>query len=160
MWKVYILILAAGASFAMGWRVESWRQGAAETKAAIHTIHTVQAQGQINTAAAAKDAEVQTSIRYITKTLIEKVPVYVSPETDRRFPLPVGLVRVHDAAVLGVDLSSVPDPAGRADDAASGVEASTLAAIVAGNYGACRADQARLSGLQGWVAAQASANGG
>ncbi|MDB5447635.1 MAG: putative signal peptide protein [Phenylobacterium sp.] len=153
--KLALMVGAAAVAFAAGWKVDEWRHAAADVKAAVHTIKTVQAQGQVSTVAAAKDAEVQTSIRYVTRTLIEKVPAHVSPETDRSFPLPVGLVRVHDAAALGVDVSAVPDPAGRADDQASAVEASDLGRVLAVNYGECRADQARLSALQGWVSAEA-----
>lgn len=157
MWKFALIGSAAALAlgFAGGWRVDEWRHGAADAKAALHTVHTVAAQGQVSTVAAAQDAAVQTEIRWRTRTLVEKVTTYVTPDTDRSFPLPVGLVRVHDAAAAGVDVSAVPDPAGRPDDAPAAFEASDLGRTVAANYGECRADQARLTALQDWVTAQA-----
>jgi hypothetical protein len=66
-------------------------------------------------------------------------------------------VRAHDAAASG-DLSALSDASGRADDAASGVALSAVAATVVGNYGACRGDARRLSDLQVWVADQQRAS--
>ncbi len=145
---------AAAAAFAAGWRTDEWRHGAADMKAQARTTALVQAQGRINTAAAATDARVQTQIRYVTPTLTEKVPVYVTAQTDARLPVPVGLVRLHDAAARGLDLPAVPDPAGRPDDAPSRVEVSDLGRAIVGNYGECRADAARLVELQDWIRGQ------
>jgi len=99
----------------------------------------------------------QAQIRWRTQTLIREVPVYVTPETDRRFAVPVGLVRLHDAAALGVDPATLPDPAGRPDDAASGVAPSTLGATLAGNYGTCLAELDRFRMLQSWIEQQQAA---
>jgi len=99
----------------------------------------------------------QAEIRWRTITTIREVPVYVRPETDRRYPIPVGLVRVHDAAARGLDPSVVPDPAGRPDDAPSGVAASALGETLAANYGSCLADLERFRDLQSWVDQQKAA---
>ncbi len=103
---------------------------------------------QAVTATVAADVERrQVVVRYVTRTLIEKVPVYVSPEVDRRYPLPVGLVRLHDAAARGE--ADLPGPAGEPDDAPSGTPASALAQTLIGNYGdyyACREQ------VRGWIA--------
>jgi len=99
----------------------------------------------------------QAEIRWRTITTIREVPVYVTAETDRRFAIPVGLVRVHDAAARGVSPAEVPDPAGRPDDAPSGVAASALGEILAANYGSCLADLERFRDLQRWVDQQATA---
>jgi len=103
---------------------------------------------QAVTATVAADVERrQVVVRYVTRTLIERVPIYVSPEVDRRYPLPVGLVRLHDEAAAGV--SPVPGSAGEPDDAPSDVAASTLASTLIGNYGdyyACREQ------VRGWIA--------
>ncbi|WP_199098960.1 hypothetical protein [Dyella sp. ASV21] len=76
-----------------------------------------------------------------------KVPVYVSPTTDRAFPLPVGFVRLHDAAA---DLSDLPTP-GTIDGTASAVEASTAAGVVVSNYGTYHEIAEQLIALQAWV---------
>jgi len=103
---------------------------------------------QAVTATVAADVERrQVVVRYVTRTLIERVPIYVSPEVDRRYPLPVGLVRLHDEAAAGV--SPVPGSAGEPDDAPSDTPASALASTLIGNYGdyyACREQ------VRGWIA--------
>ena len=65
--------------------------------------------------------------------------------------LPWGFVRVHDAAVRGDDLPAAPESPAEPDDAASDVAASEAAAVIAGNYGACRADRQQLADLQAWA---------
>ncbi len=103
---------------------------------------------QAVTATVAADVERrQVVVRYVTRTLIERVPIYVSPEVDRRYPLPVGLVRLHDAAARGE--AEVSGSAGEPDDAPSGTPASALAQTLIGNYGdyyACREQ------VRGWIA--------
>lgn len=157
MLRLLFLLALIGGGFGAGWTVQGWRHGAAETKAAVRTVYVTREQGAINTAAAAKDATAQAEIRYVTRTIVKEVPTYVSPATDARFPLPVGLVRVHDAAAIGIDPARLSDPAGLADDQASDVEASEAASAIAGNYGECRATATRLTELQDWVASQAMA---
>ncbi|THD80643.1 MAG: hypothetical protein E7812_07895 [Phenylobacterium sp.] len=117
-------------------------------------VQVTRAAGDVSTAAAARDAQAQTQIRYVTRTQIKETPTYVDAATDAAFGVPVGLVRVHDAAALGLDVSAVPDPAGRADGDASSVAASDLGRAIIANYGECRADQARLAELQDWLRKQ------
>lgn len=88
---------------------------------------------------------------YVSQTIIKEVPFHVSARTDARYPLPWGLVRVHDAAILGLDPSAFSIPAGQSDDAASSVKASDLAANDAENFGACRANQEQLGRLLEWA---------
>jgi hypothetical protein len=94
----------------------------------------------------------QVVVRYVTRTLIEKVPVYVSPEVDRRYPLPVGLVRLHDSAARGE--AEVPGSAGEPDDAPSDVAASTLAQTLIGNYGDYYACREQVRGWMTWAEEQ------
>jgi len=68
-----------------------------------------------------------------THTLQREIPSYVTPATDRTFPLPVGFVRLHDAAATGV----LRGPAGATDATASDVTASQAASVIAANYGTC-----------------------
>lgn len=68
-----------------------------------------------------------------TQTLQREIPTYVTPATDRAFPLPVGFVRLHDAAATGV----LPGPAGATDATASDITASQAADVIAANYGTC-----------------------
>ena len=122
--------------------------------AQAHNRLITQQRTEVSLAAGAAEVRAQDRIGIVYRTLREEIPTHVSPETDRRFVLPVGLVRLHDAAARGVELSRVPDPAGEPDDAASRVQPSDLAGAVVDNYGACRADAEQLTALQAWVRRQ------
>ncbi len=93
-------------------------------------------------------AERQAEIRILRQTLIREVPRYVTVEADARCAVPVGFVRLHDAAAAGVP--TVADTAGQPADAPSGLALSAVAETVADNYGACHADAEALRGWQAW----------
>ena len=99
-------------------------------------------------------AEAQERVRVVYRTITRKVPVHVTPDVDRRYPLPCGLVRVLDAAAAGVDPARVSCGPGVADDAPSDVTASEAAANIAGNYGDATANAEQLRALQDWVRGQ------
>jgi hypothetical protein len=153
MWKLWLLAGAAAlvASFVAGWAAHGWRDGAAQVRAAQAAIRTVQRQAAASQVIAVRDQRGQDRIRTVTRRLIEKVPIYVTPESDRAYPLPWGFVRLHDAAVRGDDLSAAADRSGGADDAPSDVAASEAAGVIVANYGGCRADRQRLADLQAWA---------
>ena len=153
MWKLSLLLSAAtlAGGFAAGWKIHDWRDAAGQLHSAQTAVRTVQRQSAANQAIAVRDQRAQDQVRTVTRRLIEKVPVYVTPQIDRAFPLPWGFVRLHDAAVRGDDLSAAPTGSAEPDDAASDVTASRAAAVIAGNYGDCRADRERLADLQAWA---------
>lgn len=93
--------------------------------------------------------EKQAEIRTVTKTLTEKVPIYV-PQDPSRASLPVGFVRLHDAAILGVP--DLADATGRPDGQPSGITDPQLLTVDIENAGACRANAAALIGWQDWYA--------
>jgi hypothetical protein len=64
---------------------------------------------------------------------------------------------VLDAAALGVDPDTLSLAPGQSDGSCAPVKASDLAASVAGNYGAARANAEQLTALQNWIAAEAQA---
>ncbi|MEO6377081.1 MAG: hypothetical protein ABIO37_03560 [Caulobacteraceae bacterium] len=133
------------------------RLAAVQRVAAAAEAHNKQLtlqRAEVSRDASVAEAKAQGRIRIVYRTLREEIPTYVTPETDRRFALPVGLVRLHDAAARGVALSRVPDPAGEPDGAASSVQPSDLAAAITDNYGACRADSEQLAALQAWIGRQ------
>lgn len=88
--------------------------------------------------------------------ITKEVPVYVTPTADARCTVPVGFVRLHDAAAQGQSLPAAPVAA---VDAPSGLALSAVASTVAGNYGICRATAERLSALQDWVKRQHEVTG-
>ena len=153
MMKLSLFAAAAAAigGFAAGWRLHDWRDGAAEVHAARAVVRTVQRQAAASQAIAVADQRAQDRIRTVTQRLIEKVPLHVTPTTDARYPVPWAYVRLHDAAAAGDDLSAAAADPDRPDGAPSDVAASEAAAAVVGNYGACRADAARLAELQAWA---------
>ncbi len=140
-WRGYALaaVVALAVGFSGGWTVRDWK-AARDDAASIETAHQAQlaavaaalelerAQAATSDGIAAEAAEAQVRIRTVTRTLIKEVPVYVTPDDDRRCVVPVGFVRIHDAAAAGI--RPVPDPAGRPDDAPSGLALSAVAGTV------------------------------
>jgi hypothetical protein len=105
--------------------------------------------------ATASLAGAQVEIRYRTKTLVEKVPVYVSSKSDDGCRVPVGFVRLHDAAAGGSP--SLPAAAGGSLDAASGLELSAALSTVIANYGVAYDWRAEALTWRAWYAQQAAA---
>lgn len=153
MWRALLLVALVAGAFAGGWTVRSWKADSTELKTVTKTVYLRSEAAKVNETVAAAAAGRQVEIRWRTKTLIERIPDHVTPEIDRRYPLPGGLVRLYDAAVLGVRPTDLDPAAYGPDDAPSDVEASAAATILTANEGACQADRARLSDLQAWVAA-------
>ncbi len=89
-------------------------------------------------------------IHTVYRTIEREIPTHVTAEADAHFPLPVGFVRVHDAAALGLPLADLPGPAGRPDGAASELAASEAARTIAWNYEACAENSERLRAWQAW----------
>lgn len=89
-----------------------------------------------------------------TTAIQQDIPRYVTPDDDRLYPLPVGFVRVHDAAAAGVPLLAGP---GDTDAARSPVAASVALDVIVGNYGTCRETAAQLTALQDWVQSREAA---
>lgn len=159
-WKGYVLVLGLGLCLGSGstWWLRD--QMAAHAQLAAARAETKQVKGvlvQERKADAASQAlgqaaaERQVEIQYVTRTQIKEVPTYVTVQTDARFPVPVGLVRVHDAGALGVGVSEIPAPAGKSDGDPSDITASQFGAAVTDNYGACRQSRQQLIDLQTWI---------
>lgn len=108
-------------------------------------------------ASALKEAAAQARVRTFTRTIIEKVPVYVSRKADSRCVVPNGFVRMLDAAASGSDPASLPGTSGESDDAPSGIGLSQIATLSAENDGRYRAVAEELKALQAWVRAEAAA---
>lgn len=126
----------------------------AERVALVQAQQIQAAQAQVSVAAGVTEAKAQVVIRTVHDTQIKEIPVYVTPQTDRSFPMPWGLVRVFNAGALGVEPAAISLPAGQSDDAASPVTASRLGAALTDNDTACHANSEQLDGLQAWVRAE------
>lgn len=92
----------------------------------------------------------------VTQHILQKVPVYITPQTDARFPLPCGAVRLHDAAASGSDPSAIPLPAGKSDADQCDVTASYAARIIASNYALALGWKADVQTWEKWYADQAA----
>jgi hypothetical protein len=147
-------LLATG--FGAGWQVHDWRDAASDLRDVQHVVQVTRAQGAISAAVAVRDQAARDEIQTVTRTIVEKVPVHVTPAADARCLVPLGFVRAHNAAASG-DLSGLSATAGQPDDAASGLALSTVARTVVANYGDCRGTARRLIDLQAWLAAQQAA---
>ncbi|GLQ93462.1 hypothetical protein [Dyella acidisoli] len=86
-------------------------------------------------------------------TLTKEIPVYVTAQADAACSVPVGFVRVHDAAAA----NELPGPAGTLDAQPSGVALSAVAGTVVDNYATCHAAIEQLKALQAWVRANQAA---
>lgn len=97
----------------------------------IHEAAITQAVNTSVVAARASDERAGHDLdRYITQVL--------GDGRQAGFSLTVGFGRLHDAAARGADVSAVPDPAGRPDDAPAAISAEDAAAAVKANLGLCR----------------------
>lgn len=111
-------------------------------------VRQLQHDTKITEEAAVAEAKVQQQIVVQTLTLTREVTRYVK---DTSTCVTFGLVRVLDAAALGVDPADLPLPAGQSDDACAPVTASALAGSVATNYGTARQNAEQLNRLEATV---------
>lgn len=79
-----------------------------------------------------------------------KVPQYVTPQTDARFPLPCGFARMHNADALAIDPAAVPLPAGKTDGERCEVAASAAIGIIGRNYATALGWKAELDTWRSW----------
>lgn len=133
-------------------RAQCQLEQAAAEKDHVETVLDTRGKNEndSNQAAAATIKEVEV-IRWKTRDVIVKVPVYVSRAGDRGCVVPAGFVRLHDLSASGTGLPDNPDTSGNLYDAPSGIALSTVASTVAENYGIAREEMTRFEGLQDWV---------
>lgn len=147
--------IAFGSGFATAWHEKTIREEAAETKAADRALVTTGHQETVTEQVGQQAAEHQQAVQTITKTIIRKVPVYVTAKADAACPVPDGFVRVHDLAAAGLpppaDGAGQPDGTAAELGAPSGVSLSAIARTVGGNYGTCLALRGELLDWQDWA---------
>jgi len=156
-----LLALAAG----LWWSAHERGLGAAHEKAA-EAKRLAQAQRQVArreakaasiSASAASDlTAARVVIRTRTRTLIQKVPVYVPSAADARCVVNTGFVRLYDAAVEGSP-PGLPAAAGGPDEAASGIALSEVLATDLANLGTAYDYRAEALAWRQWYAAQKKA---
>lgn len=153
----YGLLVLVLVGTALGAKHE-WDLGQAARKQVVAIEHVSKVQTaavvKVDSAAAKTDAAAQTRIvtRYVTLT--KEIPAHVPPSSPC---VPWGVVRLHDAAVLGVDPSTLQAPAGQPDDACSDVSPSAFVATVTDNYRAGQQNAQQLDDLEADIAGRAQA---
>ena len=161
-----LIYLGVSAGIFMGGFYSAWHYKGLEEQAALvaatqHAAEVVTKQESTTEAVAEKAAEVQTVIQDRIVTEIRYVPKYITVKSDAKCAIPVGFIRLHDAAASGMPL--VSDAAGKPDgtsasapdlDADSGVKLSEVGAVVVQNYGEYAQVAAQLTALQDWVRQQ------
>jgi hypothetical protein len=108
------------------------------------------AQSNVDAKSAEENASHQATEAQAARIIKQKVYIHVhDPAAPPRSVgcVSVGLVRLHDAAALGVDPDALPLPAGSSDDACSAVTNAELAGAISDNYAAARANAAQLNDL-------------
>lgn len=157
---VYLAIGAAlfGTGFVSSWHIRTVMARADLVEQATATIAQDNKAStiteQVGEAAAKKEIEIRT----ITKTIVQKVPIYVTKKSDAQCVVPRGFVWLHDAAAA--NLPRLPGAPGKPYGAAAGVDDPTavalsdIAATVAGNYGTYAEVVTRYVALQDWVRQQ------
>jgi hypothetical protein len=143
-------LIGTGARVAQIWyqpQITAAKAVQKEQTVAAHATKVVQAA--LTKSNAAAETQAQSKIVIQTRVIIRKVPVYVS--SDLHPPVGCvtnGMLRLHDAAVLGIDPADLPPPTGQPDDACSTVTPSDFMAVVVGNYGAARQNGEQLNSLE------------
>jgi hypothetical protein len=151
--------LAVAGSFYEGTHYEHLKQEAAVSAKKDEVIDVMAKSEVINSAASTAQALAVQKIDGLTQTLIMEVPKYVTVKyTEKCGNLPLGFVRLHDAAASG--LPPVPDPAGQSNDAASSVDLARAGSVVATNYGNARANAEQLANLQALISRQQKLSNG
>lgn len=161
-----IVLLALLALIVGGAAWQEHRVSVAQQQRDAKTVE-LQAMTQARTAALVEAgmarADVQVVTRYVdriqiiqqaAKVITREVPVYVTQKADAGCTVPIGFVRIHDAAAAG----TAPQPApGDPDAPATGVTLSGIAGTVADNYATCHVIREQLIGLQDWARKEATA---
>ena len=142
------LIFCGGCLFGSWYETRDARQVAAEQLR--QAFEQGQALGTVRDRVVTEYVDRVKVVEKRAATLIKEVPVYVSAQADAACVVPVGFVRLHDAAATGTE-PAAPERTGAADAAPSGVALSTVAATSVDNYAACHANAEQLSSLQAIV---------
>lgn len=139
------LCLGIGFGGAVYWK--DLEAKAAVTAQAVATVKRVELQDKITLNMSLDFSALKFADATATNNLIQEIPEHVTPKDDAACPIPLGFVRVYDAAAHG----PVPDASAGADDAPSGVALSDVAKADTLNDGEYDIVAGQLKDLQAWV---------
>lgn len=143
---ILFLALCAGGGFWTGYRAASNKHAAQQLDIERAASAKYRAEIARGDALAAQLESVKTQTRTVTKTITREVNTYVTPLSISRCTIPLGFVRLHDAAAA----NQLPPAPGLDADAPGGVDLAAVAETVAENYGDCHAWREQLETLIEW----------
>lgn len=154
---IALAVCLSGVSGLAGWKVRDadyQRHLKADARAALEASEGARATEAKNEKTATdigrQVEEAKTEIQIVTRTLIKEVPIHVTAQADAHCVVPLGFVRLHDAAATGGPAPSYAS--GESPDQASGVELSGVVSSVTDNYGYTRELEAQVISWQEWYA--------
>lgn len=147
------VVLGAGLGVKHEWDLGQAARVQVKQIVAVSKVQT-KAVAAVDAQVAPQAAAAQVKIITQTRTLLKEVPVHV---TVRSPCITWGALRLHDAAVLGVDASTLQLSAGQSDDACSDVDPAAFMADVVANYGAARQNAQQLNDLEADIAGRSAA---
>ena len=157
-WKLLAVVALAAALVAFGYVQgcghvqDAWDAATAAQTQRVAVVRVKQAEATVRVVTDYVDRV--RVVRERAQTITKEVKVYVPQESDAACAIPVGFVRLHDAAARG----DVPGTPGIADASPAGIALSGVAATLADNYSRCRENAEQLTALQEWVKAQQAAS--
>lgn len=120
----------------------------ARVAAAKQHVTKVNAKGtSIATEVKQQHDQAVAKIEWRTKTIIEKVPYYVTVQADSRCTVPAGFVSLWNQAATG---SAEPAPTPGGNDAPSGVQLSDVLTADVENYGIAHSLRAEVIAWRTW----------
>ncbi|ASN72214.1 hypothetical protein 3S15_28 [uncultured Caudovirales phage] len=116
--RIYALValgVIGALLYALGWvggaGHELDRAKQLETKQLRQAFEQGQALGTVRDRVVTEYVDRVEVIETQGKTIIQRVPVYVTPDDDARCAVPDGFIRLHDAAARAVDIGAGPGAA-------------------------------------------------
>ncbi len=132
----------------------------AAERAAAARVRSQEAQSAtISSTAGQREQGAQVTIRTVYRTIHDEIPTYIDRTAVAACTVPTGYIRLFNAGARGIDPGQVPDPSGRSDESASGVDLDTVASFTLANDAIALANAEQLSALQDWIRSQAAAWG-
>lgn len=123
LYGLLAVVVIAGLVYALGWiggaGHELDRAKQLETKQLRQAFERGQALGTVRDRVVTEYVDRVEVIEKQGKTIIQRVPVYVTPDDDSRCAVPSGFVRLHDAAARAEDLGAGPGAADASPPAAA-----------------------------------------
>lgn len=107
-----------------------------------------EAQMALSQATGEAEAAQQAALTAKARVITREITHYVTTAQDAHGCVTWGMLRLHDAAALGVPADTLVPPAGQSDDACSPVKPSDFMAAITGNYAVAWANAEQLNALE------------